>query len=331
MKTLLAILIFILAVPAQSQILDLILFKQTVAGTPQASTPTFSPVAGSYGSTQTVTISASTGGVICYNTTGSPATNGTTGCTTGTLYSTTVSVSSTETLYAVAGGTGYTDSAVGSAAYTISAGTPAPVGTPACAHNNTGGTVVLSYTPYAAGDGLLFTWSVYSATTTLSTLVDNASGGSSSYTIMSGQTGQHGTARSVQLAYTTNVKSGVSTITSTASVTSGTYSTLCVQEFSNVSGVANLTGVSLAATGTYTSGTTPQCTIANSTDYVYLGGVGAVSATSATGSNGTLTSNMYNNYASETFTWEHYALNAHPYGSINYAGAAIQLACVDVQ
>src|ERR1035437_5584832 len=114
-------------------------------GTPQASTPTFSAGSGSYGSTQTVTISASTGGVICYATSGTPATNGTTGCTTGTLYSTTVSVSSTETLYAVAGGTGYTDSAVGSAAYTISAGTPAPVGTPACAHNNTGGTVVLSY------------------------------------------------------------------------------------------------------------------------------------------------------------------------------------------
>jgi hypothetical protein len=87
-----------------------------------AATPTFSPVAGTYSSAQTVTISASTGGVICYNTTGSPATNGTTGCTTGTLYTGTVSVASTETLYAVAGGTGYMDSAVGSAAYTISGG-----------------------------------------------------------------------------------------------------------------------------------------------------------------------------------------------------------------
>jgi hypothetical protein len=59
--------------------------------------------------------------VICYNTTGSPATNGTTGCTTGTLYSGAVSVSTSETLYAVSGGTGYTDSLVGSATYTISA------------------------------------------------------------------------------------------------------------------------------------------------------------------------------------------------------------------
>jgi len=86
---------------------------------PVASTPTFSPVAGTYVGTQSVTISATTGSVICYNTTGAPATNGTTGCTTGTLYAYSVSVSASETLYAVAGGTGYTDSAVGSAAYVI--------------------------------------------------------------------------------------------------------------------------------------------------------------------------------------------------------------------
>ncbi len=89
---------------------------------PHSGTPTFSPGAGSYGSTQSVTISATGGSVICYNTTGSPATNGTTGCTTGTLYTGAVSVSTSETLYAVSGGTGYTDSPVGSATYTISAG-----------------------------------------------------------------------------------------------------------------------------------------------------------------------------------------------------------------
>jgi hypothetical protein len=60
--------------------------------------------------------------VICWNTTGSPATNGATGCTTGTLISGTsgnITVSSSETVYAVAGGTGYTDSSAGSAAYVI--------------------------------------------------------------------------------------------------------------------------------------------------------------------------------------------------------------------
>ena len=99
----------------------------TISSTPQAATPTFSPVGGSYSGTQTVTISATSGGVICYNTTGSPQTNGTTGCTTGTLYTGTVSVSASETLYAVSGGTGYTDSTVGTASYTIS-GTPALIG-----------------------------------------------------------------------------------------------------------------------------------------------------------------------------------------------------------
>lgn len=91
----------------------------TISGS-TAATPTFLPVAGSYFGTQNVAISStSSGAIICYNTTGSPATNGTTGCSTGTLYSGAVSVASSETLFAAAGGTGFTDSSVGSAAYTI--------------------------------------------------------------------------------------------------------------------------------------------------------------------------------------------------------------------
>lgn len=92
----------------------------TSGGTPTASTPTFSPGAGTYAGSQTVTISTtSSGAVICYNTTGAPQTNGSTGCTTGTLYTGPVTVASSETLYAVAGGTGYLDSSIGSAAYII--------------------------------------------------------------------------------------------------------------------------------------------------------------------------------------------------------------------
>jgi hypothetical protein len=90
---------------------------------PPASTPTFLPPSGAYVGTQSVAISAVTGPVICWNTTGSPATNGTTGCTTGTLYTGAISVTSSETLYAVAGGTGYPDSSVGSAAYVINTST----------------------------------------------------------------------------------------------------------------------------------------------------------------------------------------------------------------
>jgi len=59
---------------------------------------------------------------MCYTTNGTtPVTNGALGCTTGTAYTTTILVSAgtTETIKAVAGGTGYTDSTVGSALYTI--------------------------------------------------------------------------------------------------------------------------------------------------------------------------------------------------------------------
>ena len=84
-----------------------------------ASQPTFSVASGVYQGDQTLILAAAHGGVICYNTTGSPATNGSTGCTTGTLYTGPVTVSSNETLYAVAGGTGFTDSAVNSASYLL--------------------------------------------------------------------------------------------------------------------------------------------------------------------------------------------------------------------
>lgn len=91
---------------------------------PQALIPTFNPPAGTYSGPQTVLISTASGTILCWNITGSPQTNGAgTGCTVGTLINSssgTVPVSSSETLYAVAGAVGYTDSTVGSAAYVIS-------------------------------------------------------------------------------------------------------------------------------------------------------------------------------------------------------------------
>lgn len=96
-------------------------------GTPTASTPTFSPVAGSYPGSIAVTISTASGGaIICWNTSGAPATNHAAGCATGTLYTGPITVSASQSVYAVAGGAGFFDSAVGSAAYTIT-GTSATV------------------------------------------------------------------------------------------------------------------------------------------------------------------------------------------------------------
>ena len=84
-----------------------------------AATPTFSPVAGTYGSAQSVTISDATGSSTIYYTT-----NGSTPTTNSPTYSAAISVSANETIEAIATATGYSTSATGSAAYTIQAATP---------------------------------------------------------------------------------------------------------------------------------------------------------------------------------------------------------------
>src|ERR1019366_2080379 len=87
-------------------------------GTQTASTPTFSPVAGTYSSAQSVSISTATTGCSSYiywSTTDNPP-------TTGDTNGTSVTVASTETVYAkVIGCPGEADSSVGSAAYTLPA------------------------------------------------------------------------------------------------------------------------------------------------------------------------------------------------------------------
>jgi len=82
--------------------------------TPQAATPTFSPAAGTYTTAQTVTISDSTAGAAIYYTT-----NGTAPTSASTKYTAAIKVSATETIEAIAVATGYTNSAVASAAYTL--------------------------------------------------------------------------------------------------------------------------------------------------------------------------------------------------------------------
>ena len=86
---------------------------------PTAATPTFSPAPGTYTSTQSVTLSDTTPGAVIHCTT-----DGTTP-TSGSPVCTTVQVSTTTTLQAIAVATGYNNSAVASGIYTINLPTAA--------------------------------------------------------------------------------------------------------------------------------------------------------------------------------------------------------------
>jgi hypothetical protein len=88
---------------------------------PVAATPQFAPPGGTYTSSQSVMITSSTSGASIYYTT-----NGTTPTTSATLYVSPIAVSVSETVKAIAVATGYIQSAVGSAAYTIN--TPVATG-----------------------------------------------------------------------------------------------------------------------------------------------------------------------------------------------------------
>ncbi len=86
----------------------------TINSLPAAAAPIFSPASGTYSSAQTVTISDTTTGATIYLTT-----DGTTPTTSSEVYNGPITVSSTETLQAIAGASGYNNSAVASANYTI--------------------------------------------------------------------------------------------------------------------------------------------------------------------------------------------------------------------
>ena len=92
--------------------------------TTTATAPTFSPAAGTYTTAQTVTISDAIAGATIYYTT-----NGTTPTTASTVYSGAITIPATpatETIQAIAVATGYTNSSVASAVYTMSPVTATP-------------------------------------------------------------------------------------------------------------------------------------------------------------------------------------------------------------
>jgi hypothetical protein len=111
----------------------------TAAYTLQAAAPVFKPAAGTYTSAQSVTLtSATSGATIYYTTNGAPPTSA------STKYTTAISVGATETINAIAVNTGYNNSAVATAAYTINLPAATPTFSPAAGTYTSVQTVTIS-------------------------------------------------------------------------------------------------------------------------------------------------------------------------------------------
>jgi hypothetical protein len=114
------------------------------AGSTQAATPVISVPSGTYPTAQTVSISeASPGAVVYYTTDGSTPTSS------SNVYSAPITVSSAETLNAIAMAENLTASSVASANYAISATLPAPVITPVSGTYANAQTITMTATPGA--------------------------------------------------------------------------------------------------------------------------------------------------------------------------------------
>ena len=131
-----------------------------------AAAPTFSPVAGAYTTVQTVTIGDATSGTIIYYTT-----NGTIPTGNSSVYVAAISVSSTETLQAIAMATGYTTSAVATAVYAINNSVPV-ISSLSPAANSAGGT---AFTLTVNGSGFSLSSTVYWGTSALATQYGSSS------------------------------------------------------------------------------------------------------------------------------------------------------------
>ena len=203
-------------------------------------TPTFTPAAGTFTTSTSVTISTTTGGATIRYTT-----NGTTPSSTlGTVYSSAVSLTSTATLQAIAYETGYSNSAVASGNYTIQCATP--TFNPAAGTFTTSTSVTISTA--TSGASIRYTTNGTTPSSTVGTVYSSAVSITATATLQA-------------IAYETGL--------SNSAVASGNYTIQCATPtynpaagtFTTSTSVTISTTTSGASIRYTTNGTTPSSTV----------------------------------------------------------------------
>jgi hypothetical protein len=199
----------------------------------QVATPSFSPVGGTYASSQTVKITSATSGATIYYTT-----NGTAPTKSSTQYTGPITVSSSMTLEAIASASGFFDSNVASATYTISSQVAAtPTFSPAPGTYTSAQSVTLS--DATSGTSIYYTTDGTTPTTS-STKYSGAIKVASNTTIKAIATGAAGFSQSAvaTATYTINLPSTIN------------YSAGFTGTGLDMNGIAKLNGTRLRLTDT---------------------------------------------------------------------------------
>jgi rhamnogalacturonyl hydrolase YesR len=246
--------------------------------------PTFNPGGGTFSSAQTVTISTTTSGAsIRYTTDGSTPSE-----TAGAIYSGPVSIGSTTTLKALAYESGFTDSTVTSATYTISTGggtVATPTFSPAGGTYTSAQTVKLSDS--TSGATIHYTTNGTTPTTS-STVYSGAISVSSTTTIEAlGALSGDSNSSVASATYTINI-STPTVATPTFSPAGGTYASAQTVSISD-----STSGATIYYT---TNGTTPT-----TSSTVYSGAI-SVSSTTTIEALGVLSGDNNSSVASATYT-----------------------------
>jgi hypothetical protein len=230
---------------------------------PQAAAPTFNPPAGTYTSGQPVTISTTTSGAtIRYTTDGSTPSE-----TNGTVYSGAITLAGTTTIKAIAYESGYTDSAVSAATYTINNGTVAtPAFSPAPGTYTSAQQVTISTTTSGA---------------TIRYTVDGSTPSESNGTVYSGAITVNATSTLKAIAYKTGYTD--------STVASGTYTISAPSGF-NPALVQSYAAASSAPSNSNQSVTFPASVASGNTIFVFAQYYNpAVTATASDNCNDTFT------------------------------------------